>query len=172
MSGDFALNDYFDWLYFKVVRNNSYRRLFRTLHSIEFEYFVDYDENRAADGVNLRWYYVDDGGQDDILKWKRPCTVLEMLIGLALQMECITEDPDEDYSCAHWFWMMLDNLDLLDMTDDEFDKDYIFKRVEMFISRTYEPDGNGNIIYIQDCNDDLRTVEIWSQMCWYLDTIF
>ena len=90
MSDNFILNDYFDWLYFMVIPNpnkNHYRKLLSALHSIEFRYFVDYDENRASDGENLRWYYVNDGGNDEILRWKEPCTVLEMLIALAINAD-------------------------------------------------------------------------------------
>lgn len=168
---DFILNDYFDWLYYQVARNNSYRKLIGMLHNMIFRYNVPHDENRAADGVNLRWYYVDDGGYNGILEWKSECTVLEMLTAAALQMSIIMDDPDLDYSIAHWFWMFMENLDLADMTDDRYDKTYIYGRVSMFMDRTYEPDGYGNIIYLPNIREDLRDVEIWSQMCWYMDSI-
>ena len=172
MNDKFILNDYFDWLYFLVVPNpdrNHFRKLLSTLHSIEFEYFVDYDENRASDGINLRWYYVDDGGNDEILRWKEPCTVLEMLVALSMHADKILGDRELDI--VHWFWLMIDNLHLAWMSDVQYDKTYIYERVEMFLDRQYEPDGNGNIFYIQNCEEDLRTVEIWNQMCWYLDSI-
>lgn len=170
MNDNYILNDYFDWLYFMVVPNGGkFRKLLTMLHTMEFKYFVEYDENRASDGVNLRWYYVDDGGDDEILRWKEPCTVLEMLIALAMHMDKIVGDRELDI--VHWFWLMLDNLDLAWMKDDKYDKTYIYGRVAMFLDREYEPDGNGNIIYIPDSPDDLRDVEIWNQMCWYLDSI-
>lgn len=170
MNDNYILNDYFDWLYFMVVPNGGkFRKLLTMLHTMEFKYFVEYDENRASDGVNLRWYYVDDGGDDEILRWKEPCTVLEMLIALAMHMDKIVGDRELDI--VHWFWLMLDNLDLAWMKDDKYDKTYVYGRVAMFLDREYEPDGNGNIIYIPDSPDDLRDVEIWNQMCWYLDSI-
>lgn len=174
MNDNIILKDYFDWLYFMVVPNpgkNQYRKLLTTLHSIEFRYFVDYDENRASDGENLRWYYVDDGGNDEILRWKEPCTVLEMIISLAMHMDNIVGDTDGELDIVHWFWMMMYNLDLDWMFDDRFDKSYLNGRVKMFLDRTYQPDGEGNIIYISGCDTDLRDVEIWWQMCWYLDSI-
>ena len=174
MSDNFVLNDYFDWLYFMVIPNpnkNHYRKLLSALHSIEFRYFVDYDENRASDGENLRWYYVNDGGNDEILRWKEPCTVLEMLIALAINADKMIGDPDGERYLKDWFHKMLDNLDLAWMDDTRYDKKYVNERVTMFLDRTYEPDGNGNIIYIPDCQADLRKVEIWWQMCWYLDSI-
>ena len=71
MVNNFVLNDYFEWLYFKVVGNDSYRKLLSLLHSMDFRYSVNFDENRAMDGINLRWYYVEDGGQDEILRKKK-----------------------------------------------------------------------------------------------------
>lgn len=174
MNDKYILNDYFDWLYFMVVPNperNQFRKLLGMLHTMEFKYFVDYDENRASDGVNLRWYYVDDGGDDHILRWKESCTVLEMLIALAMNMDKIVGDTEGELDIRHWFWGMLENLDLHWMTDNKYDKTYIYGRVAMFLDRQYEPNGDGNIIYIPDCEEDLREVEIWWQMCWYLDSI-
>ena len=48
MNDKYILNDYFDWLYFMVVPNperNQFRKLLGMLHTMEFKYFVDYDEN-------------------------------------------------------------------------------------------------------------------------------
>lgn len=168
---NYILDDYFEWLYFKVAREESCRKLISMLHNMEFRYHVDYDVNRAMDGMNLRWYYVDDGGDDEIMRWKEPCTVLEMMIALAMHMESIMDEPENPYNVYYWFWMMLENLDLADMTDSNYDKTYIYGRISMFLDRNYEPDGDGNIIYIPDCREDLREVEIWNQMCWYIDSI-
>lgn len=170
---EYILNEYFDWLYFTIKRNNrrKFRKLLSFLHTIPFKYTVDYDENRAIDGTTLRWYFVDDGNSDEILSWKEPCTVLEMLIALAMKMESLMEKPGEETGAERWFWLMLSNLDLDWMNDSKFDKGYILERVNMFMDRRYESDGNGNIIYIPETRDDLRDVEIWYQTCWYLDSI-
>ena len=70
----------------------------------------------------------------------------------------------------YWFWRMLDNLDLSWMTDRKFDSEYVYGQVSNFLDRDYEPDGRGNIIHIPGCKEDLRKIEIWQQMCWYLDS--
>lgn len=174
MNNDFVLNEYFDWLYFTAIPNpikRKFRKLLALLHSITFRYFVDYDENRATDGINLRWYYVCDGGDDSIMEWDERCTVLEMLLALAMRMDNIMGGVDGECNVSYWFWELLNNIDLDNMSDDNFDKGYVYERVEMFLDRRYEPDGNGNIFYIPDCKEDLRTIEIWMQMCWYLDSI-
>ena len=170
------LNDYFDWLYSLVNKKRSsrrsYKKLLSLLHSIEFVYERDFDSNRAADGVDLRWRYVYDGGGDeDILEWREPCTVLEMMIALCFHMNNIMENSDDDCTVAHWFWMMISNLGLDDMTDSKFKTTKVKDAIYRFMYREFEPDGEGNIIKIEDCESDLREIDIWWQMCWYLDSI-
>jgi hypothetical protein len=97
--------------------------------------------------------------------------VLEMILALAMQMDSIVGDVEGELDVRHFFWLMIDNLDLAWMTDDKYEKAYVYGRVAMFLDRQYEPNGDGNIIYIPDCRDDLRDIEIWAQMCWYLDSI-
>jgi hypothetical protein len=94
-----------------------------------------------------------------------------MIISLAMHMDKIVGDSDGELNLVHWFWLMIDNLDLAWMTDDKYEKAYVYGRVAIFLDRKYEPDGEGNIIHIPGCEDDLRDVEIWCQMCWYLDSI-
>lgn len=170
------LNDYFEWLCSIVKRDRitkrSYRKLLSFLHSEEFIYIDEYDSNRAADGEQLRWRYVYEAkGCEDILDWEEPCTVLEMLIALSFQMENIMEGSDVDYSVGYWFWMMLTNLELDKMIDSKFDKHEAYEKIHIFMHRDYEPNGKGNIFVIDNCATHLRNVEIWWQMCWYLDSI-
>ena len=170
------LNDYFEWLCSIVKRDRvtkrSYRKLLSFLHSEKFIYIDEYDSNRAADGEQLRSRYVYEAkGCEDILDWEEPCTVLEMLIALSFQMENIMEGSDADYSVGYWFWMMLTNLELDKMIDSKFDKHEAYEKIHIFMHRDYEPNGIGNIFVIDNCRTDLRDVEIWWQMCWYLDSI-
>ena len=47
------------------------------------------------------------------------------------------------------------------------DEDDVIKR---FLDRDYEPNGKGGLFTIKNCRQDLRKVEIWYQLCWYLDS--
>ena len=166
------LNDYFNWLYSLVSKKRSYKKLLSLLHSITFIYEGDFDSNRAADGEELRWRYVYEGGGDeDILEWEEPCTVLEMMIALCFQMHNIMENTDDEYTVAYWFWTMISNLELEGMIDRKFSTNKVKNTIYRFMYREYEPDGTGNIIRIEKCDSDLRDVEIWWQMCWYIDSI-
>ena len=72
---------------------------------------------------------------------------------------------------GQWFWTMLTNLGLGGMTDDNFNRLIADKIISTFLKRKYDPDGKGGLFRIRNCDRDLRKVEIWRQLCWYLDSI-
>ena len=55
------------------------------------------------------------------------------------------------------------------MTDERFDRVYAEDVIDDFLDRDYAPNGKGGLFTIKHCDYDLREVEIWTQMCWYLD---
>jgi hypothetical protein len=77
-------------------------------------------------------------------------------------------DQDVGDRTGQWFWGMIMNLGLAAMHDKDFDADYANKAVSRFLSRKYGRDGEGGLFTIQHCPHDLRKIEIWYQMCWYL----
>lgn len=175
-------NDYFGWLYDTVCKRRcseriSYRKLLMRLHSINFRYSILRDGNRADDGVNLRYRYAIERGYDSyhrsmISELDFPCSVLEMMIALAIKCEeNIMDDPSVGNRTAQWFWGMVVSLGLGSMTDDKYDKLIVDKVIERFLNRDYEADGRGGLFTIRRCDRDLRDVEIWHQLCWYLDSI-
>lgn len=169
-------NEYFNWLYDYVCKGRahksvSYRKLFTFLHNTEFVYSIRNDVNRAKDGINLRYrfaMYKDDESIDEILQG--PCSVLEMIIALAIRCEeTIMDDTRYGDRTGQWFWGMLHNLGIAFMYDDIYDDVIVEEVVYNFLDRRYDPDGKGGLFYIPGCEDDLRDLEIWVQLCWYLD---
>ena len=169
-------NDYFNWLYNYVCKgriNNSisYKKLFMLLHDIEFTFYIYNDLERARDGVDLRYRFamlIDDESILDILD--EPCSVLEMILALAIRCETtIMDDTRYGDRTSQWFWNMLTNLGIGYMTDDRFDGKVAAEKIYDFLEKRYEPNGKGGLFYIRDCKEDLRDVEIWTQLCWYLD---
>ena len=170
---------YFEWIYDmmcagKYDREVSFRRLFTTLHGIEFRYSILLDKNRAADGIDLRHRFlfrngypeVDDSFLDD------PCSVLEMMVALSLRCEeSIMGDPDKGDRTSQWFWGMIKSLGLGSMMDDLYDHEKVISTIERFLDREYAPNGKGGLFTIKNCDKDLRDVEIWYQLCWYTNTI-
>ena len=57
------------------------------------------------------------------------------------------------------------------MSDDRFDRLYVVDVVNRFLNREYEPNGKGGLFKVRNCDYDLRDIEIWIQLLWYLDSI-
>ena len=173
---DQVKNKYFEWLYNYVCKgrvNNkvSYKKLFMQLHDIEFAFYIYNDLERARDGVDLRYRFailMDDERVMDILDG--PCSVLEMMVALAIRCEVtIMDDSRYGDRTNQWFWNMLTNLGISYMTDEKYDRDIVNEKVYNFMEKRYDPDGKGGLFYIKGCKEDLRDVEIWTQLCWYLE---
>lgn len=165
--------EYFKWLCSIVSRdrfskNISYDKLFKCLHSIDFRVLIPNDINRAKDGVDLRRrYYLETSKYSGLTC---PCTVLEMMVALTIRCEeSIMDNPSFGDRTGQWFWTMVKTLGISDMTDDRFDEGFVRDKIDIFMDRQYKPDGQGGLFRIKHCRRDLRTVEIWYQLCWYLD---
>lgn len=117
---------YFDWLCDKInLRPGTYDILIHELYAIDFIWTIDLDFNRAEDGIVLRGEY--HTRQGNILEMdklaRKPCSVLEALIGLAKTMDFIMDDDDRGDRTRIWFWEMIANLDLDIYNDASFDGD-------------------------------------------------
>ena len=172
-------NEYFEWLYDLVCKDRysgdvSFRKLLMHLHGREFTFTILMDENRAFDGVSLRWQYIcDKDYSPDILEdLNEPCSILEMMVALCFKCDGIMDDPSIGDRFSQWFWHMIVSLGLGGMNDDNFNKRKADNAINRFLNRDYEPNGKGGLFTIRNCEYDLRHVEIWHQMCWYLDEYY
>lgn len=171
-------DDYFEWLCEQIdskrfSRHVSYRKLLAHLHNIEFTWFIPHDDNRADDGIQLRRSFAlaheDIALSNYILG---PCSVLEMMVALAIRCEkTIMDDAQLGNRTGQWFWGMIHNLGLSPMTDSKFDRDFVDDVIARLLNREYEPDGRGGLFTVKHCTHDMRTVEIWCQLSWYLGSI-
>lgn len=174
--------EYFDWLcnficdreYEIANSHKSYSRLLEHLHSREFIATIVYDENRISDGENLRGQFCDEKGYSRttigiILTDGRPCSILEMMVALALRCEnTIMDDDAVGNRIGQWFWTMVVNLGLGPMTNDHYDQQQVDYILERFINREYSPYGEGGLFILKNPRRDMREVEIWYQLCWFL----
>lgn len=172
---DPAEEEYFNWLYNYVCKGRahdkiSYKKLFKRLYEIEFAFYIRNDLNRARDGVDLRYRFAIVKHNNDIMNiLDGPCSVLEMIIALAIRCEeTIMDDSSYGDRTSQWFWSMLSNLGLSYMIDERYDEDIVNKKIYDFMEKRYEPDGKGGLFYIRGCKEDLRDYEIWTQLSWYL----
>ena len=98
-------------------------------------------------------------------------SILEMMLALAIRCEetIMTDDRYGDRT-GEWFWNMIVSLGLGTMNDSRYDRKYINIIIEKFNNRDYKPNGEGGLFTIKNIKKDMRNIEIWYQMCWYLDS--
>ena len=163
---------YFNWLCAKVIDirltspSLTYWTLLKTLHTTEFVWLISGDDNRAADGRDLRREFLILGEIPDDPDWRtiEGCSVLEMMIAFGRRANFET-----DISVKDWFWEFIDNLGLKEFSDaTNPDPNEIADILEPFIWRMYDVNGNGGMFPIRDLHEDQRNVEIWYQFCGYL----
>lgn len=171
---------YFEWMCQLVCDEkhsdySSYRKLLSYLHNRDFTYSFEFDGNRAEDGIDLRYRFAYEHHYDNTLVLncldRGECSVLEMMVALALKCEEYMDDPEFDNRTGRWFWDMMTSLGLDRMSNLYFDESRAEEIIDIFLNRDYAPNGKGGLFTIRRCGHDLREVEIWHQMCWYLNDI-
>lgn len=176
MIQDDVVNEYFEWLVdiaYRDARVVSYKKLLRHLHHTDFVVVDPMDDNRAEDGIKLRYRfahgYLEEDEAEDLLSG--PCSVLEMMLALSIRCEEIMEDPRFGDRTSQWFWEMISSLGLGGMYDVNFDICHVKDVLMRFLAREYEPDGSGGLFTVRRCAYDMRDMEIWHQLLEYLNSI-
>lgn len=174
-------NEYFEWMCHLVCderysKRTTYHQLMKRLHEIDFTYILPMDGNRAEDGTDLRYRFAYEKSYDSRMIATylddRPCSVLEMMIALALRCEDqIMENTDFGNRVGQWFWTMIVSLGLGPMTDARYDEDYVNMVIERFLKREYKRNGEGGLFTVEDPRKDMRSTDIWYQMNWFLNDL-
>ena len=163
---------YFNWLYSKVVQvqgvntpSNNYYNLLRSMHSTEFVWLLSGDDNRAADGIEVRVEFMRQANYTNDPSWiESPCSVLEMFIAFSRRASFETEP-----SSREWLWAFFQNLGVDEFTDARLGLKTITEEIlDRLIWRTYDEDGNGGMFPLNDPQHDQRKIEIYSQFCEWL----
>lgn len=169
---------YFNWLLDLICDTQkqriSYSKLLIKLYNTEFEWINDRDANSADYGIDLRNRFCYEYCYNHYICEETlvgPCNILELLVSLSLKCDDIMAENHEE-GLGKWFWMMIDNLQLNSETDKNIDFKYVEHRLEVFMKRKYNPDGTGGGLFcIKNTAEDLRKVDLWYQLCWFLDDI-
>lgn len=183
---DEVRKEYFQWLCGLVgvsTPDHSYWLLATELHKKEFYWSVPNDDDRAADGKQLREDFFDEtnyrckdcnlrAGYNCLDCLDGPCSIFEMLIALAIRMEFILSDSSREEQTAKYFWDFIRNLGLESFTDEDFfDRTGPFSLriiLEKFLERNYTSKGDGGIFPLKRPGKDQRKVDIWYQMSAYI----
>ena len=181
---------YLRWLESFVVasdyKGKSYEKLCNLLMKLPFisSPEIPLDENRKCDVQSLlretyiqsqsEWYRLET---DEVLEFpKMPVTFLELIISLAMRidMDFMREINDVDNSRVY-FWVIINNLGFLKYDDDSWTEDSIIEivnRVNIVQERKYDFNGNGGLFPLKRAEVDQRTVQIWNQLCTFVDEKF
>jgi hypothetical protein len=165
---------YLTWLYGQIgsvrLKNPSktYWSLARQLFTTEFFWIIPNDDNRLADGRDLRLEFIDESEIDVIdPDWMSlGCSMLEMLIALSRRLNF-----QDDESPKEWFWKLIENLDLEQCTDARYNQqthDRVDSVLDRIIWRKYDANGHGGLFPLEHARHDQREVEIWYQLSAYL----
>lgn len=171
-------NDYHNWLMElcdDLTHPYEYGKLFEYLESVDFYSKIRNDDNRIDDGRDLRLRFAESSREWTyrdvyLYLYDAKCSILEMMAALAFRCEeTIMSDSNIGDRTNVWFCDMLRSLHLYEMTDENFDENYVRNAIDIFLKHKYEPNGDGGLFTLKNPPEDLRKVEIWYQMCWYLN---
>jgi len=171
---DSLAEDYLRWLGPQIRDEHSnpdrtYWDLLRLMFETEFVPIIAHDDNRAADGRDLRSEFCYARNlPTDTLKEAWPPSFLEVLIGLAQRLEFMAGG-----NARSWAWTLLTNLKLDRMSDplSNRKKKQAADILETCIGRTYTPDGVGGFFPLAWPEEDQRKVELWYQMAAYISEL-
>jgi hypothetical protein len=153
---------------------SQYSNLLAFLFHIEFYWRdeFDTDEARAVDGKRLRRQFLSEQGIDpESYILQGPCKVLEMLVALAQRAEFTMYDPWKGDRTYKWFWIFMKNLGLDYLTNDKCTSEaenYVHMVITRWLDRRFDSNGNKSPFPIKKRSEDMRKVDIWYQMQWYL----
>lgn len=165
-----SLNErYFNWLIQETklieagVPNEEHLKMLHILYTKDFVWFVPNDDNRWADGVELREEFLrktETFLEPEEGQWMElGCSMLELLLGLSRRFAFMTHRHSPE--C---FWELLGNVGLDDLRDAER-INYILDQI---IWRTYEDNGKGGLFPLDHSEEDQRKVELWYQLNLYV----
>lgn len=169
-----------DYMRFLILRANlqqfkDLEKIFKLLHNISFSYVLYRDNNRAEDGVALRKIYLENNYlADHLLKMfqNRECSVLEMLIGLAIRVDNeYIGDPGEEHP-EYFFIEMIENLGLCRLKQGPHMNRVVYTIAKTWMDRKFKRNGQGSPFPVKYDDRDQRELEIWDQMNSYVNENF
>lgn len=171
--------DYLRWLAPQIRENGDDHREYGQLLSIMYEkefpveagQLVPNDENRLADGLDLRLEFchtnnIPTGSAVDLFGGS--CTFLEVLIALSRRLTFAA-----GWSAEGWAWQLVINLGLDQMSDPITNSRVrrIDRILDDCIWRRYLRNGRGGFFPLRHSREDQKKIELWYQMAAYIDEL-
>jgi hypothetical protein len=172
---------YFEWLLTRLnpdgVREGV-AYLCGLLHNCEFERRVGNDSNRADDGINLRWSFLEQFSDADFgsnvtnALMDQDCSWFEMLVALAEALDYLYEGGVEGR-----FLELVENMGLGPLIEfkpnrsemmGEYDQRLVDVATSNVDKNKFDRDGRGGLFPLKKAgHPDQREVEIWDQHAAY-----
>ncbi len=163
-------NAYYLWLISLVCDKNYdskyYSKLLFDLDQFEFTWANTLDENRYLDGIHLRDRFNEENG---LYPREGPCTVLEMMVGLACRIEL---EYLEEGGANELFWGMINSLGLYRNDDYHYKSEKTSIAINNMLNRHYDRNGKGGLFTVVKPRADFRDVQIWQQAMWYVTELY
>lgn len=182
MTSSSISGDYLRWLALQIRGEDdghpdrTYEGLCTIMFEKEFVWLVPNDDNRVADGLELRVDFCHKHGiraerMGTFLNKEHPnppCSFLEVLIGLSRRLAFIDMEVS---SPEGWAWILLNNLVLHRITDPvgRGRARKADKILDKCIWRGYDSNGAGGFFPLRRPHENQATIEIWYQMSAYLN---
>ena len=164
---------YFNWLYEKIRPESKnlfqYTKVCALAHRIIFDWTVPNDDNRAAEGKELRYEFMEELGihPPPDKEWMGiDSSIFEMMVALSRRCDFIVE-----IGMDGWFDIFMTNLELEHYKDELYtpsDQARIMRMLNKFNERRYKPDGKYGLFPLKNPKKDQREVELWYQMSAYM----
>lgn len=136
----------------------------------EFFWPIDFDYNRAVDGLDLRVEFFHEARTPRSLKPEDlgPCNMLEVLIGLGRRMAFGESGNPEE-----WTWHLFCNLEMNKFPDPMSPRQVrkVDRKLDELIWRQYGVDGSGGFFPLQEPDEDQTQLQLWDQMSAYINEI-
>lgn len=161
---DMKENAYFQWLMDIIGGPREYEDVIIELWETEYLSDIPHDENRASDGIELRYHFEVETGKK--CEKTGPCTVLEMMIGLANRMEnAFMYDPKVGNRTGQWFWEMFFNAGL---------EKLVGRGQKKWASAHFcgGKSGRLDLFKMTKKPENWDKMEVWEQLCRYISRKF
>lgn len=167
---------YYEWIcQFLGIRKRKYshyKKLLRCLWTIPYNWINPDDENRYLDGVGLRSRFCFEMDMTD-KQWKEfymnvtnRCSVLEVLA--AFSRRTVDKFSMSRFYGAYFWMIFMKNLDLLDMTDENFDENLVRETINSWLTCQFDSHGSGSILHLRSDEIDVSDTEMWTVMNYYM----
>ena len=167
-----SMEDYIRWVMKDKLKLTDremkhWKNLCLVLAEIEFAWIHPMDENRAADGLELRDDFEYETGEylDKSSGLLPNCSFFEMLAALSVRCENqLMRNLSLGDRTSKWFFEFLDNLGL----DPDLKSEDIQEIVINFMDGNYKANGEGGMFPIKRRGINQRGEQLWKQLSAYI----